>query len=88
MGGPVAPAPSAPPWMDIAMLRKQALDECKAQHWAKCLDGLDFVRKYDPEGDQGPMVTLARRIAAEGLEGEAGTPEDMPAKEGFRPHRR
>ncbi len=75
--GPVAhpvPAPSAPivpeppDSIDRARaLRADALEKCKREDWAGCLEGLDQARGLDPVGDQSPEIGAARSQASDGL---------------------
>jgi hypothetical protein len=52
----VEPAPQA--------IRRRALDDCDAQRWAPCLEGLDAAQKLDPAGDADERVKRARALAA------------------------
>lgn len=68
------PAPSAPilpePPSSIERaraLRADALEKCKREEWAGCLEGLDQARGLDPVGDQAPAIGAARTRARDGL---------------------
>ena len=77
---PIAPEP--PSSIERARaLRADALERCKREEWAGCLEGLDQARGLDPVGDQEPAVGAARAQAAEGLrlDGEAPTPKAAPS---------
>jgi len=47
----------------VAGIRRQALADCTNGELSACIVGLDTARKYDPEGDKDPSVTLARTEA-------------------------
>ena len=68
------PAPSAPilpePPSSVERaraLRADALEKCKREEWAGCLEGLDQARGLDPVGDQAPAIGAARTQASDGL---------------------
>jgi len=79
------PAPSAPiapePPSSIERaraLRADALERCKREEWAGCLEGLDQARGLDPVGDQEPAIGAARAQATKGLL-QDGAPRDNGA---------
>jgi hypothetical protein len=92
---PPPPAPSSDPTLDIATLRREGLDACRAQRWQVCKDRLDLADRHDPAGSRDPMVALARSQASLALRGaEAGAdnenenakqPPSMPAPRGSGP---
>ena len=47
----------------VAGIRRQALADCANGELPACIVGLDTARRYDPEGDKDPSVTLARTEA-------------------------
>jgi DNA-directed RNA polymerase specialized sigma24 family protein len=80
------PAPSAPitpePPNSIERarsLRADALEKCKREDWAGCLEGLDQARGLDPVGDQAPAVGAARSQANDGLLRD-NAPQEPPSK--------
>jgi hypothetical protein len=89
------PAPSSDPALDIASLRREGLDACRAQRWQACKDRLDLADRHDPAGSRDPMVALARsqallalRGAEAGADGEnenAKQPPSVPAPRGSGP---
>jgi hypothetical protein len=44
----------------VAALHGDALRACEEQDWLVCRDGLDEADRYDPEGDNDPLVQHAR----------------------------
>jgi DNA-directed RNA polymerase specialized sigma24 family protein len=64
------------------VLRADALERCKREEWAGCLDGLDQARGLDPVGDQAPAVGAARSQAAAGLRNEGLVPVPKTAPSG------
>jgi DNA-directed RNA polymerase specialized sigma24 family protein len=85
------PAPSAPsvpilpePPSSIERgraLRADALERCKREEWAGCLEGLDQARGLDPVGDQEPAIGAARSQARDGLlkDGVVPAPKAAPS---------
>ncbi len=61
-------------------LRADALEKCKREAWAECLEGLDQARGLDPVGDQEPAIGALRAQAAEGLrrDGVVPVPKAVP----------
>jgi hypothetical protein len=70
-GARSAPGPgvvaSAPREGAVAMLRKEARDDCGAQRWEACLVKLDEARDLDRRGDESPDVRSMRKSAAEAV---------------------
>jgi DNA-directed RNA polymerase specialized sigma24 family protein len=70
------PAPSSAPILPeppssverARALRADALEKCKREDWAGCLEGLDQARGLDPVGDQAPAIGAARSQAQDGLQ--------------------
>ncbi len=62
-------------------LRADALERCKREDWAGCLDGLDQARGLDPVGDQEPAVGALRSQARDGLwkDGVVPAPKAAPS---------
>jgi DNA-directed RNA polymerase specialized sigma24 family protein len=57
--------PDAPRSFDQAHeIRRLALEQCDAEKWQPCLDGLDRAKKLDPDGDRSERVQNARAAAA------------------------
>jgi DNA-directed RNA polymerase specialized sigma24 family protein len=93
--GPVAhpvPAPSAPilpeppDSIDRARsLRADALEKCKREDWAGCLEGLDQARGLDPVGDQAPEIGAARSQASDGLKQNNVAPDATTPPKGLVP---
>lgn len=52
-------------------LRQQAFADCGKRDLMTCLEELDTAKKYDPDGDRDPSVTLARTEAQQRLQGSA-----------------
>ena len=75
-------APEPTPLERAAELRLKAFDECSANHWQACLDGLDRAKALDPNGDLAPPVGAARDAATRGLTPEKAWPESvaLPAR--------
>jgi len=48
-------------------LRRSALEDCAAQRWQSCLDGLDAARQLDADGDRASRVQRARSAASAAL---------------------
>jgi hypothetical protein len=69
---PSPPAPSSDPSLDVAALRREGLDACRAQRWQECKDRLDLADRHDPAGSRDPLVALARSQAALALRGAEG----------------
>lgn len=70
---PITPEP--PSSLDRARaLRADALEKCKREAWAECLERLDQARGLDPVGDREPAIGAARSQAAEGLRRDGITP--------------
>ncbi len=55
----------------VAGIRQQAFADCGKRDLMTCLEELDTAKKYDPEGDRDPSVTLARTEAQQRLQGSA-----------------
>jgi hypothetical protein len=51
----------------VTELRRQALRDCEAHEWKRCLTGLDEARARDPRGDAAPDVREARERAEKAL---------------------
>jgi DNA-directed RNA polymerase specialized sigma24 family protein len=72
---PIAPEP--PSSIERARsLRADALDRCRREDWAGCLEGLDQARGLDPVGDQAPEIGAARTQAQDGLKRNDLAPPD------------
>jgi DNA-directed RNA polymerase specialized sigma24 family protein len=48
-------------------LRRLALEDCQAERWQPCLDGLDRAQELDPDGDRSVEVQGARETAVRAL---------------------
>ena len=57
----------------VAGIRQQAVVDCTKGELETCLVGLDTARRYNPEGERDPSVTLARTEVQKGLAGAAAT---------------
>lgn len=86
------PAPSAPilpeppDSIDRARsLRADALEKCKREDWAGCLEGLDQARGLDPVGDQAPEIGAARSQASDGLRQNNVAPDATDTPKGLVP---
>lgn len=79
---PIVPIlPEPPSSLDRARaLRADALEKCKREEWAGCLEGLDQARGLDPVGDQEPAIGAARSQARDGLIRDALPPESDGTK--------
>lgn len=79
------PAPEAPSPVERGQERRRlALEDCAAERWEACLDGLDDAAELDPEGDEAAAVRAARgraerALAPDDSEGEA---EDSKVEDG------
>lgn len=62
----------------VAGMRQDAFVHCQKDgaELVTCLEELDAARRYDPEGDKDPTVTLARAEATRRLRGPEIVPED------------
>jgi DNA-directed RNA polymerase specialized sigma24 family protein len=75
-----APIPEPPPNPAIE-LRRIAFEDCAANHWQACLDGLDDAAKFDAAGDATPEVQIARAAAKKALT-PPPPPKPKPTKPG------
>jgi hypothetical protein len=73
----------------VAGIRQQAFAHCASKELVTCLEELDTARRYDPEGDKDPSVTLARTEAQQHLQGSAAPAPsfDPDAKDVPKRHR-
>jgi DNA-directed RNA polymerase specialized sigma24 family protein len=76
----LTPVPEVVPGPKIAegrKLRADALRQCEAEQWQRCIDGLDAAAKLDPKGDGSEAVKAARSSARKAFdEAEEQTPTD------------
>jgi DNA-directed RNA polymerase specialized sigma24 family protein len=74
--------PEPTPLERAAELRLKAFDECRAERWQACLDGLDRAKALDSGGDAAPAVGAARDAATRGLApapSESAAPPPAPS---------
>jgi len=66
---PVGAASPLTPAERAFVIRDEATEECRQEHWKECLDRLDMARALDPDGDAVPEVQELRKVAGGKMRG-------------------
>jgi DNA-directed RNA polymerase specialized sigma24 family protein len=78
---PVPEVTDGPRVAEAKELRRAAYEQCAAENWQGCLDGLDSARELDAAGDAADSVQEARKQALEALEDQTNN-DIAPQKKG------